>query len=379
MKTIQDQHITILRIIRTFSFAFLLLLTGCGSQDDPLPETDNKVQLSDTEITLEVDGWKPLSNSRAIIFESENDFLDDASTAKGGGIFTMYAYLKETGSTFIGGSRVWYFVPDNATVGSWRFYDEANNHFPQYYWPQSNSVDFFAYMPWKGSDRQKIITVDNYVQGTGLTINCRMQEPTTLLDTDGQETIIAYTTNKSKADKKVNMCFVHPFSAVYFKLHQAHRDLTINWIRFNDVYLTGSTTLNATTDNSTPISWTGTGSIDEFNIPVNQTIPDQINFGGDIGGPYLVMPQNLGGATITINYTWENANPSGKDDVVEGDLDTSDSNNVYQIKRTINAEWIAGNKYTYVLDLGDNQAEILFKVLVEPWDVEGYKNIVDVE
>lgn len=379
MKTKQDQHITILRIIRKFSFAFLLFLTACGSQDDPLPETDNKVQLSDTEITLEVDGWKPLSNSRAIIFESENDFLDDASTAKGGGIFTMYAYLKETGSTFIGGSRVWYFVPDNATVGSWRFYDEANNHFPQYYWPQSNSVDFFAYMPWKGSDRQKKITVDNYVQGTGLTINCRMQEPTTLLDTDGQETIIAYTTNKSKADKKVNMCFVHPFSAVYFKLHQAHRDLTINWIRFNDVYLTGSTTLNATTDNSTPISWTGTGSIDEFNIPVNQTIPDQINFGGDIGGPYLVMPQNLGGATITINYTWENANPSGKDDVVEGDEDSSDSNNVYQIKRTINAEWIAGNKYTYVLDLGDNQAEILFKVLVEPWDVEGYKNIVDVE
>ena len=38
----------------------------------------------------------------------------------------------------------------------------------------------------------------------------------------------------------------------------------------------------------------------------------------------------------------------------ENEDDEKNKNNIYQITRTLTGEWIAGNKYTYVLNLGDN-------------------------
>ena len=336
------------------------------------------------QISFETSVQDHTSISRATIFENQNDILDDAADGKGGGNLTMYAYISNEEAVRFN-SRAWYF--NNV----WRFYDGESNKFYNHYWP-NESMDFFAYMPWDGSGRLKNIEVGNHVAGTGLTINCTMQGTTAdqndetddLLDPLGQETIIAYTPNKHK--ELVELHFVHPFAAVSFELKQAHRNLTINWIRFNNVYLTGTTTLNATTDNSTQISWTGTGSKNSFTIPVGKTIPDQINFGAKIGGPYLVMPQSLSEATITIRYVWNNEMPS--DDVITGDEDYNsldpdnemNKNNIYQITRPLTGVWLAGNKYNYVLNLGDNQEEILFKVEVEPWLVTGGdNNIFDVE
>lgn len=318
--------------------------------------------------------------SRATIFENQNDILNDAIDGKGGGNLTMYAYISNEEIVRFK-SRAWYF--NNV----WRFYDGESNKFYNHYWP-NESMDFFACMPWDGSEKQKMITVGTHTPSTdqnpGLNITCNIPQPENLEDTKGQETIIAYTPNKHKVT--VNLHFVHPFAAVSFELKQAHRNLTINWIRFNNVYLTGTTTLNATTESNTQISWEGTGSTNSFTIPVGKTIPDQINFGAKIGGPYLVMPQSLSEATITIRYVWNNEMPS--DDVITGDedynsLDPDDEmnkNNIYQITRPLTGEWLAGNKYNYVLNLGDNQEEILFKVEVEPWLVTGGdNNFFDVE
>lgn len=309
--------------------------------------------------------------TRATIFENNNDILNDAEDGKGGGKLTMYAYMTNIGRAHINGSQGWYFEKE------WRFYNSAENKFFNHYWPQG-SLDFFAYMPWKDSPRQKNIDINSYKVGTGLTITCETKQPADLKDTNGQETIIAYTANRSKENGVVPLYFVHPFAAVSFELKQAHRNLTINWIRFNNVYLTGTTTLNATTESNTQISWTGTPPTSTFEIPVGKTIPDQINFGAKIGGPYLVMPQNLASATITINYDWDNQ--KDVDDTIEGDEDTNTNNEIYQIKRSLTGEWLAGKKYNYVLNLGDNQEEILFKVEVEPWEVTGGdNNIFDVE
>lgn len=311
--------------------------------------------------------------SRATIFENNEDILNDAAEGKGGGNLTMYAYLTGTGKTHINGSRAWYFN------NNWRFYNTTEDKFFNHYWPQS-SLDFFAYMPWKDSDKQKSITVGEYKAGTGLTITCETKQPTSLEDTDGQETIIAYTAKKSKEDGVVHLHFVHPFAAVSFELKQAHRDLTINWIRFNNIHLKGSTTLNATTDNHTAITWNPSDNKSTYQIPVGKIIPEQINFGAKIGGPYLVMPQNLeeNEVTITINYTWNNEKDA--DDEVTGDEDTDKTNNIYQITRTLDESWVAGYKYNYILNLGDNQEEILFKVVVESWEATGGdNNIFDIE
>ena len=371
MNTKQRLYTSISLGAKVASFVLLMLVTACGGQETPDVEKEDKLQLSDQEITLGVDRWKPMTQSRASIFESGDDIVKESNN-KGGGNFTLYAYL-EDGTAFIGGARAKYFSQNT----SWEFYDGQN--LINYYWPQTGSVDFFAYMPWSGSNKNKHIKGIKYTKGAGLTINCEMQSTTSLEDTEGQETIIAYTTNKSKADKSVNMHFVHPFAAVSFKLQQAHRDLTINWIRFNNVYLKGKTTLNGTTDNSTTIVWTDFDSRSTFTIPipVGGEIPDDINFGAEIGGPYLVMPQTLDGVTIDINYHWDNA--KSQDDTIDGDQNNDPTDKIYEIRRSINTEWVAGKKYTYILNLGDNKEEILFQVKVEPWVSVGYDNVIDVE
>ena len=374
MKTKQGLYHSIPMGVTAFCLALLMLVTACGGQDEPAVDKEDQPELSDKQILIEADGWNPMTESRANIFETPDDLKDEE---KEGRNFTLHAYLAESGETFIGGTRVWYFIPQNETTGTWEFYDEPN--IIHYYWPQQGTVDFFAYMPWKNSNKRKSIEVGAYTQGSGLSITCNMQSTTAdgndstddLYDPDGQETIIAYTTEKSKADGSVNMYFVHPFSAVYFKLKQAHRNLTINWIRFDKIHLTGSAVLETTTTDDTVISWkpTDNATNNTFTIPVNKIIPDQINFGGEIGGPYMVMPQDLTNATITVNYTWDD----GIDDT-EDTQEFSCSITTETIK-----SWIAGNKYTYILDLGDNKEEILFQVLVEPWKSDGHKHIIDVE
>ncbi len=372
MRTKQERNHSISYGAIAFSFALLLTVAGCGGSEIPSEGKEDKIPLSDQEITIQIDGWKPLEESRAAIFETPDDFTNEAPEAKGGGNFTLHAYMRETGSTFIDGTRARY----QASSERWRFYSDPN--YIEYYWPQSGSIDFFAYMPWKGSNRDKNITVDSYSKGTGLSISCQMQnEISNLEDPTGQETIIAYTTGKSKTAGSVNMHFVHPFAAVYFKLKQAHRDLTINWIQFNKVHLQGKTTLDDTTNGETEIEWSPSDTESTFQITINKTIPTDINFNGEVGGPYLVMPQSLGkgtdattdDVTITINYTWD-------------DKDASTENTqsfTRSIKTTDIESWIAGKKYTYILDLGDNKEEILFKVMVEPWTSYDYENIVDVE
>lgn len=371
MKTKQSLYHSIFHRVSALYLVLLLLVTGCGGQETPDVEKEDMLQLSDQEIELEVGGWKPLTESRATIFENKDD-IQNNDPEKGGGYFTLHAYLRETGATFIGGAMAWYFVPDNATVGSWRFYDNVNKRFLEYFWPENYSVDFFAYMPWSGSTRHKSITVGNYESG-GLNLTCQMQQPTTLEDTDGQETIFAYTTGKVKKDKSVNMNFVHPFASVSFELMQAHRNLEINWIQFDNVYLNGNTTLNSTITESNQIIWSTSGSKGTFKIPVDRIIPEQINFGAKIGGPYLVMPQTLEGITVTINYTW--------DDDGNHILEPEDTQNLTSLISVDDIEkWIPGCNYKYVLHLGDNKEEILFKVEVEPWQSTGKNNnIFDIE
>ena len=107
MKTKQRLYHPIPCRATALAFALLMLVASCGGQDEPVAEGD-ELQLSDKEIMLGIDGWKPIAESRATIFENKEDFLkDERDSEKGGGSFTAYAYLRETGQVFIGGSRVW--------------------------------------------------------------------------------------------------------------------------------------------------------------------------------------------------------------------------------------------------------------------------------
>ena len=366
-KTLQTQiehYITII-LLTLFTFA----VQSCS--EEIISDDAN-------QISFETSVQDNVNFTRATIFENQNDILNDAADGKGGGNLTMYAYISNEEAVRFK-SRAWYF--NNV----WRFYDASSNKFYNHYWPNER-MDFFAYMPWDGSGKQNMITVGTHTPSIdenpgGLNITCNIPEQINLEDTEGQETIIAYTPNKHK--ETVNLYFVHPFAAVNFELKQAHRNLTINRIRFNNVYLTGTTTLNATTDNNTKISWTVPDDTrpSTFTIQVGKTIPTDINFGAKIGGPYLVMPQSFGKGTIlpndditiTINYTWDDDGNNKFDPD-----DTKDLVSSITVKGV--DKWESGKKYNYVLDLGDNKEEILFNVEVEPWVVTGgNNNIFEVE
>ena len=381
MKTKQRLYPSISHGAKAFCFVLLMLVTACGGQEDPIVEKEDQLQLSDKEILISADGWKPMTESRANIFETQDDFLNEEV---GGGDFTLHAFTRGSDTPFIDGTRARYFREENG----WRFY--AHPNIINYYWPQTGTFDFLAYMPYKNSGKQKIINAESisYDKNAGsVTLACSIPNTTqNVNDSTGQETVIAYSKGLSKqtVGDKVNMHFVHPFAAIYIKLIKSHRNLKITKIQFNNVYFQGKTTLSAATDTIANIDWTAQGTPGTLEIPVNKVIPNDINFGGDVGGPYLVMPQdfNIGSdkeLTITVYYIW--------DDAIEGNENKQEQSFTSPIKK-VGTElpdnqkiiaWKSGYKYIYNLLLGDNEAEILFKVDVEPWDVEDYKHVIEVE
>ena len=377
MKTKQRLYPSISHGAKAFCFALLMLVTACGGQEDPIVEKEDQLQLSDKEILISADGWKPMAESRANIFETQDDFLNEEV---GGGDFTLHAFTRGSDTPFIDGTRARYFWEEKG----WRFY--AHPNIINYYWPQTGTFDFFAYMPYKNSGKPKIINAESssYDKNAGsVTLACSIPNTTqNVNDSTGQETVIAYSKGLSKqtVGDKVNMHFVHPFAAIYIKLIKSHRNLKITKIQFNNVYFQGQTTLSAATDTIANIDWTAQGTPGTLEIPVNKVIPNDINFGGDVGGPYLVMPQSFNVDTdkelkITVYYIW--------DDAIEGNENKREQSFTSPIKKEDDNQkiiaWKSGYKYIYNLLLGDNEAEILFKVDVEPWDVEDYKHVIEVE
>ena len=70
MKTKQRLYPSISHGAKAFCFALLMLVTACGGQEDPIVEKEDQLQLSDKEILISADGWKPMTESRATIFDT---------------------------------------------------------------------------------------------------------------------------------------------------------------------------------------------------------------------------------------------------------------------------------------------------------------------
>ena len=292
-------------------------------------------------------------------------FEDNASlsnTAVGGGNMTLQAYWQGTNNVYLSPIRVYYFVddPDNP----WRF-REGDNLVKKFWPPEDAALDFFAYMPWSGEtgyyDAGHISGI-TYTNADGPTFTCNL--PLTNAAQEGmKEFIYAFTGNvRNSTDGgwgRLNFC--HPFALVNIKLDQGHRNMTINSVTFKDIYNQG-TYHHA---GASP-GWTPEDTEKDLVITIGKIIPDDINFGAAIDGPFFVMPQTFGGGTqdIEISTTWEGEN----------------SGNPYS--RTINvsiSQWQPGKAYTYTLNLGDIQEEIMFTVYVEEWDIIDYHIPVDVE
>lgn len=365
MKTKQDLHRYILYGMKAYCLVLLLVVAGCTGKDEPNMPQKDKPELSDTPIKLQVDDWKPLKEARAVIYDDK--LFHDKQ--QGGGNFTLHAYHQDDNDAnylydYLPGTRLSYVADKNI----WVFLSGEKEI--THYWPNWGRVSFFAYMPYKDyTGKNTYVTMGEYTNTGGQAISCQMPVEVDVDDANSQEYMFAYTPNKTRKDGTVSMHFVHPFAAIYLKLKQAHRDLTINSVMFNRIFTQGTYSQKELTTADTDVAWKSSGNMSSFTIKVDKTIPEDLNFSADIGGPYLVMPQTFGtDAVITVNYTWKGETKEFDTNLI---LKDKDGNKVIEA-------WESGKKYTYILDLGDNKEEILFKVLVEPWTGE-YKNEIDVE
>ena len=335
---------------------------SCSSDNDSYLDNDNESNAINFSVTKDI---VELNESRATIFETASSIFEEES---GGGNFTAHAYQGRTNNCYIQG-RVWYLEEGN------RWWFRNGNDIYDTYWVKNGFLNFFAYMPWQlTNENSNYVTINDfeYLDGPSFTCNLPVESPN---EDNMQEFIYAYST--SLHNELVNLHFVHPFAVVSFKLKQSHRDLTIHNITFEHAYNQGTYTNSYDTynDGFVHADWVpDTSGSRNRRVVVEKIVPDDINFDAEIGGPYIVMPQSFEGdtdaedLTIAITYSWDSYDHA----VARVKLNTVGS-------AEDKLGWKSGVKYLYTLDLGDNQEEILFKVLVEKWEPIDYDNVIDVE
>ncbi len=337
-------------------------VSSCSEQE----ETDVSPSLSDAEITLSLPEWTPIVQSRAILYEDENSLLDKT---KGGGNFTVYAYVDATDKTYINGMRVWYFdATNNPDRKEWIILDDKGRP-RSYYWPNSEKLNFFAFMPdskYNGSEgytsEDTHVELLGYSKANGQQFKCAL--PATAGESiPAQEFIYAYEAGKTKQYEPLKLKFKHPFAMVNFKLKGDSYRMTIKEIILGNIYLNG-------TFSTVTREWTHTGESQSYTAKINKRIPNQINYNSFLlkNGWCIVMPQDLDEATLTLSAirSSDKTNPT----------ETSITETIAFGK---GKKWEPGKKYTYIISYGDYNEEIYFNVeVVEDWNT-GYEHNIDVE
>lgn len=306
-------------------------------------------QLSDHVMTFSPAFTVTTVPAKANLYDGDNFISADHK-----GDFSVTAYKAGTSQRhFLGMERIFYmYYPDDPSASKWRFYNSETNSFYERYWPVSYALDFFAYMPYDLAD--SYVTVDADAQ----TFSCNL--PNNKQDQNSAREFVyafekglTYDTDKGNVDLE----FTHPFSAINFMLGQAHGNTEIHSVGLKDFYNKGTFSITSET-------WDYTTPVVDMIIEVGRTTGAAGNAGiqlnSHIGGPYLVIPQNTDAIYLTVSYTW-NATQKNASVLIQG------------------GDWLPGHMYTYKLDLGDNEEDIIADVSVVPWTVIDYRNDIDIE
>ena len=282
------------------------------------------------------------------------------------GNFSVIAYKAGTKTKyFLQPERIYYmYYPDSPEASEWRFYQkdsQGNESFYSRYWPQTYALDFFAYMPY--NLESTYVNIDF----TSLYVSCNLPEQGEKHDSLN-EFIYAFSPDQTyeQSGGSVNLTFIHPFSAIRFKLGDAHGNTTIKTLGFSGLHNQGifpnpdNYNMAAEQEQLSHEDWKPTGDPDILSASINKHVPNDIQLNSYIGGTYIVMPQTLNGVTLDISYNFE-------------------TDKTAAISLAGRGSWVPGKVYTYVLNLGNSEEDILVDVLVDQWDIIDYDNEVDVE
>ncbi len=285
-----------------------LLLTGCSSGGDDMSTSRKQaIRLNVEKAKVTEGGW----DTRATTFSSKADLQANSP-------FKCYAY--EDGGTTI------YDNISNTSVnynnGVWSFENGTHDC------PEVSTLNFYAYMPTTAAELEKTYCEYSYTNKNPV-ITCTNLPVTIKKGSDyTQEYIYAYTPGQTKtanSDDGVTLMFQHPFARVCFKLTDASgTSVRVNSITIEGIKNNGTYTCN----NST---WTPSG--DDANLVISQSDSESAATGDDY---YLVVPNNYGNKTLTVNATWDEWGSVTKD-----------------VTATIACNWEPGNCYIYKLTLSE--------------------------
>ena len=294
-----------------------LMVIGCSKNDG---DSSQPAPQEDLEIRFNPDVWHVLEGSRATTY-------DDQAAIQEEGSFICSAY--NTGTTTVNTtSNV------NGITATWNgstAWEFAEKH----YWPLTDALDFFAYMP--ASPDDYITEVVYAVDGDDAPapyFTCDMTE------TVDKEFIWALATEQDREHQGasgVTMTFEHPFARIYFKLSDdSGTAVTVNSITISgsDFYKTGTCTFDGTTSD-----WSSLGGAGFLGTLALNT-------------PYLVIPSDYGSSkTITVNATWD-----------EWSSFTTDVTS-----SALSINWQAGYSYTYTLYLTKYALKVDVDKYTEQW------------
>lgn len=343
----------------------LCVYTSCSIKagSELLQATEHEIQLSPS-ISIEAKPVSKVSRYESLLSNNSGDFSVTAFHAEEG-----FAYFDNF-------DQVRYF----STQQVWAFFDPdmgTNGDYYRRYWP-TYPLDFLAFMPHYNSATDKIakngsettITLSN----TGVSLNkmartIQCDLPLSYNEqVSAKEFIYAYTKAQlyTEANKgKVNLNFIHPFSAVRFVLGAAHGNTLINSIELKNLAFKGTLDLRNedwTLDNNNNNNNNGT-----ITIPVDKTVgaagDNGIQLNTNIGVDLIVLPQEIDDITICVTYKWNETNYTS-----EVKVNTKQS-----------TPWSPGKIYTYKLNLGDSAEDIISTVSITAWTDNGYKNDINVE
>lgn len=300
--------------------AVAVLLSACSSDDT---NTTSATSDDSSEIRMDASVWQVMEGTRATTF-------DDAEALQTAGFKCVVYNDNETTE---------YITPVNVDWDgdSWEF--EGGKR----YWPTSGSLDFFAYSPQTLPGNISTLT---YATARNPQFTCA-DLPIALTPADAtKEFIWALTTGQDKAGQGVSgvtMTFKHPFARIRFKLSAASGNkVTVNSITIPDIYRDGTCTLTGT-GNTAVSTWSSLsdGSSDLVVSGTPATNDDTF---------YLVIPNNYGSKTLTVNATWSDWGTATKD-----------------VSADVSINWKAGNSYTYTLTLSKEGLVVDVNKYTEQW------------
>lgn len=303
-----------------------LVLFACSSDD---PSTSSPTP--DSEILMDANVWQVMEGTRATTFDN-----DAALRGETGG-FKCAIYYENTTNQYLDYTTV------NWSGSQWLWSDG------KHYWPPSDNLDFFAYMP--ATKPSYVSSITNAIIGTGSGnepqpyFNCT-NLPLTLTPTDAtKEFIWALTKGQNKTDNAsgVTMNFKHPFARIKFKLSAASgTNVTVNSITIPGVYPNGKCTL-AGTGNTATCTWSNLSDSSNDLVISGDPATNDDTF-------YLVIPNNYGTKTLTVNATWSDWGTATKD-----------------ISANVDFNWEAGFSYTYTLTLSKEALIVDVNKFTEQW------------